>query len=411
MEKLDETTIQVLTVGKMKMCHLTHNRIYQRLGLPDLLLRVVSDSDSTALNEFHEHRTPFRYHGQPPMRLVELVRALEEAEKRHNEGSNGFSDEVVERASDLTVDKYSHLPQPPSLMGFTNGNESMQAAHTKCTDCRKYYGSFLKMWGKIVVDEPGMSQLKAEEQAARLLQGLVLRQFKLSLLDSRRAANPTASRYGWHTKKGCIYVWFPSHFPSSQRHAWLEMNVNDPDPARPEEKERIQDLIDRRLGRGALISIEDDNILLGEPSPKEFLPWEILYGYSTVDLAQIVATEKADRIDCQRPAIRILGTKRMQKLILDIFNQLDSEELNAAVLAERYNLSESTFSRFAGSRWTNADAEIPDLWRNVARTLAFQPAFVEAAQAAGVWPKVQQIMKLNGQNDEQAPYLKPCENG
>ena len=62
-------------------------------------------------------------------------------------------------------------------------------------------------------------------------------------------------------------------------------------------------------------------------------------------------------------------------------------------LAEAFGLSQATLSRFAGSRWrSGARTRLPDLWRNVAQTLARHTAFIEMAEKAGVWGKVQRVL-------------------
>jgi hypothetical protein len=53
-------------------------------------------------------------------------------------------------------------------------------------------------------------------------------------------------------------------------------------------------------------------------------------------------------------------------------------------LAEMFGLNRATFSRFAGSQWRSSGKTVPDLWRNLAETLARHSAFVETARQAGV---------------------------
>jgi len=112
------------------------------------------------------------------------------------------------------------------------------------------------------------------------------------------------------------------------------------------------------------------------------------------DLAATVAQEKAEAIHEQRPAIQALGVSALRALVLRIFDALAEGHYEDSMLADAFGLSKATFSRFAGSRWQAGDnARVPDLWLNVARTLSAHTAFGEAAQRAGVWARVEEVLR------------------
>jgi hypothetical protein len=125
-------------------------------------------------------------------------------------------------------------------------------------------------------------------------------------------------------------------------------------------------------------------------------------------LAAAIASEKADSIEEQRPAIQDLGKAKLKELVCCIFECLADGEYNSAEVSARYRLSKATMSRFAGTRWMGSDdgiEMIPDLWRNTAHVLAYHSDFRTAAKKAGVWGKVSMISNnrnsvAGGRHDE-----------
>jgi len=64
-----------------------------------------------------------------------------------------------------------------------------------------------------------------------------------------------------------------------------------------------------------------------------------------------------------------------------------------------FGLSLSTLSRFAGSHFrftldNDTVTQVPALWRNTAGVLSSHPDFVIAAEKAGVWKQVSQILHI-----------------
>ena len=43
----------------------------------------------------------------------------------------------------------------------------------------------------------------------------------------------------------------------SEKRAWLEANIGEPDPYRPDERKRIQKVIDERLEMGSFFSLDE----------------------------------------------------------------------------------------------------------------------------------------------------------
>jgi hypothetical protein len=171
----------------------------------------------------------------------------------------------------------------------------------------------------------------------------------------------------------------------------------------------VQQLIDERLSRRAIVSLEELKPTLRSDGPAAPETEPAAWGaeLTTRGLAETVAQEKAANLKQQRPAIRKLGAGAVAALIRELFERLSNEESELAPLAQRYGLSKATLSRFAGFQWHAAPAgaggvggtsggasggvgggAVPDLWRNTAHVLTGCEAFREAAADAGVWPRI-----------------------
>lgn len=274
---------------------------YRKLGIIDLLEKIVFDSDRKACEEFHNNRKNFRNRNGECQRCIEYIESLKELELiRKNTGSH-IADETIDFAFDLTVDKFTRLPQDTKSFGQKNSPKSG-------TDCRLYYQAYLKRFYALKRSHSFMSEIQTESVAGKLLGSYVMHHFFLSLREAQRHCNPFVNRYEWRIDGGSIYVWFPKSFPGNERKSWLETFVDTPDPYRPGEKERIQDIIDKNLMKGRFVNIETLDVLESSANTKDpALSWAILYGITTQGLAKTVAKEKALNIAKQRPAIRSLG--------------------------------------------------------------------------------------------------------
>ena len=182
------------------------------------------------------------------------------------------------------------------------------------------------------------SEIELECALGRLLQAFVTRHFHLSLLEARRSANPSISRYVWRVNGiGAVTLWMPKALRGVERKTWLEKNVVDCDPSRPGERERVQAIIDTRLSRGGFVPLHQVEYRLsrGERSRDHgqapSLPKE-----GGVDLAQFIAAEKADSIDLQRPAIRAIGPVNLRALVLAVFENITEEDRSEEELAAAF---------------------------------------------------------------------------
>ena len=355
-------------------------RRYQRLSLPELAERIASQSDREALCELHDHRTLFRLHGGAPVLLVGFVELLCTS-ARAAQFARGNT-VIMDQAYDATIDKFSHI-----LEVATPGADDKRGGH----DCRAYFRAFMKLWTTCGQGEE-LDELGQEARSASILQGQVVRAFHYSCLEARRRANPTRTRYAWQTDVGVISLWMPRSIRGPARCLWLEQNIGTPSSASETERLRIQAVVDERLGLSALVPLDEPSLegeLCEEPSLESLVQEEI----SARGLIEFIADEKADNIAVQRPAIRDLGPVTLPKLVRSILTDLLEGTYEEKRTAESFGISLSTLSRFAGQRWED-DAMPPDLWVNIAHTMAGHETFVEVAKEAGVWARVQQLAPL-----------------
>jgi hypothetical protein len=197
-------------------------------------------------------------------------------------------------------------------------------------------------------------------------------------------------------------VLLPTQIPARQCGRWLSDNIPDVDPSRPGERERVQAVVDRLMVRGKILSIEDvdeSKILTNSAN----IALEIEQQVAVKSLADAVASEKADNIKSQRPAIQKLGSQKLRQLVLEIFEAITDGEYEALSIAEIFAISPATLSRFACSHWssdTGYNIPVPDLWLNTAQVLAGHPAFTDTARETGVLGRVKEILHSSSRRNE-----------
>ena len=368
---------------------INRERDYGRFGLVQLAERIATASDREALREFHDRRAPFRFREGPPSSLVAFVDALA-LTPRSLHCVNG-DDGLLEFARDLTLDKFSRLPQG----GCTPGGHKRRA---KGVDCRHYFREFLRQMRAGPSRESRVNRLDEEQRAALLLQRYVVRHFHLACLEARRRCNPARFRYLWHADGGVISVWMPRRMSGRDCGAWLRAHVADDDLHRKNSASRVQAIVDSHLGVPRHVFLEncpeEDLRQSSVNDPRDRMAIEDRITVS--GLAAVVAEEKAENIHAQRPAVQALGRECLKRLIHRIFDALSEDRYEEKAIAEDFKMNRSTFSRFAGSRWRNgSDFPPPDLWTNLAHVLSTHAAFVELAETTGVTDTVLEMSALS----------------
>jgi hypothetical protein len=356
---------------------------YRNLPLVKVVKKIVEKNDRHALEEFHNHRTLFTYGDRPPMLFTDYVNELRKSTANRTWlAPNAL--ELADNAYDLTIDKFNNLPRR------VKNKRSTIMKQTK-TDCRLYFKAFLdRVARSLKIDPPG-NQIEEEARAAMTMQGLVKRHFSLSRLEAERKANPFWSRYNWRIKGATICVWLPVSLGGMERRAWLVKNINNPNPKRESERERIQSIIYQKLVKEIYVSIEKADDF---PNEEKLPPSSDSGETFGISLAEVVAEEKARNISQQRPSIKALGEEKLKLLILRIFNDISSGKYEDGKVARDFSLSEATFSRFAGSEWDREGSNIPDLWLNTAEVLSTHPTLKEVAVSTGVWKQVQTTLEM-----------------
>ena len=351
-------------------CH--SSSCYGSMSLVDLA-KDIEKGDSGALHKFHNERPVFRYGQREPQLFVEFLDLLrKDAEKTQWNGPQ--SAELADKAYDITLDKFTNLPVDAS--GGTSFSKG------KGSDCRLYFGAYLRRVKQSFAQTPPDGPIAEEIRAAKILQNFVRYHFYKSRQEAERRCNKFWSRYEWRIKGGRICVYLPVSLDGNKRGEWLRKNIDNPDPSRPNERKRIQAIIDRKFVKERFIPLDNARFI---PSNDTSHCWEQSEESLGRSLATIVSEEKADNIHKLRPSIRILGPEHLKALILKIFDAIDCGQSVDGHLASEFGLSPSTFSRFAGSRWDLSDpsSSAPDLWENVAGVLSENSVFREVIRETG----------------------------
>ncbi len=343
---------------------------YSKFSLHDLLVLIVVENDLSALQELHDKRTVFQYGHQSRLLLAEYLKCLKDSTSV--KGSCQF----VDQAYDYTIDKFSNIPKMSVCQKY-NGKSTGP-------DCRKYYQAIVND-----ISKESSKNLLTDLLSARKLQGLVTRHFFLSLREIKRSSH--SSRYNWKLPNGSISVTMPKSISGSRRLVWLQQNITDPNPKCVEEQQRIQEIINQRLGTGEPVYL-DNSKLPGWCVANAVYSQKQRFKVNGVDfidtVAEAVAEEKSQRISLQRKAIKVLGKQRLKTMILRIFEDLGNGNYKDIRICTAYGISKATFSRFAGSRWNK---NIPDLWSNLAQVIATNHSFIETARNAGVWDRINHV--------------------
>ncbi|MBC2714914.1 MAG: hypothetical protein HF978_06355 [Desulfobacteraceae bacterium] len=365
---------------------------YRSLSLIELVEQIIFYRDHQALNEFHTNRTIFTYNNSKPMLFINFIDNLRKSfANREWRGHNDL--ELADIAYDLTKAKFTSLPNPEKISA-ANKKKNMKQPRT---NCRYYFKAFLKhITDNLKTNQP-ISKIKEEYIAARAMQGLVIRHFNFSIIEAKRKTNHFWSRYYWDINSDKICVWLPKSLKGRERREWLKKNINNPDLKQPEEKERIQTIIDQKMIKERFVRFSEvENGT--EPETSSF--WSDSDEEMGICLAKTVANEKAANIKKLRRSIQALGEDKLKEFILCVFDNISSGDFSDGILAKKFGVSKATFSRFAGSQWFETDSNVPDLWFNTAHVLSKHNIFKEVAIETGFWKQVQNVLEKGTHNED-----------
>ena len=357
-------------------------RLYQYISLAPLIGEIVHFSDRGALEEFHSRPLFVTSNGERKC-LSDFL---------HYHALRGLSSNdslLLDRTYDRTVEKFTSLPS----------DSAQKSGQRKRINCRYYFRAFLNHYNQ--VKKPEWSASQQELEAAKLLQQFVARQLHYSFLECKRNTGPRWKPYRWRCNGEVVRLWFPPFLDSKQRKEWLYGHVNHLMQEESSfQRESIQARIDEYFyGQQPVSTYESFT------EKPRFDLWAE-HSLTVHGLAHTIAQEKTLKIHEQRPAIKILGGRKLQQLIHRIFQDVSQDDYHMADVAAAFEISASTLTRFAGIRWgknmTNHNkVAIPDLWRNTARILAQDAAFVETAVEIGLWDQAQRVLDaINQRSDE-----------
>ena len=370
---------------------------YGRVPLIQLAMGISQWADHQALRELHANRSVFRNRSNQLVVLAEFLADLRDRDITFQ--WCGRDPVVVDQAYDLTLSKFLNLPsQRP---------DGRQNAEHDGPDCRHYYRAFCNHAAAVLKEQPAGNLLDRELRAATLLQTLVTRHFYLSCLECWRRAQKLVRRYRWQVDGASLLIWLPVEMSGRRCRRWLETNFPDVDPKRPGERDRLQGRVDRLLARRRVLSLDRLSASEGQVLAHHSRP-QCADDISIHGLAAVVAGEKAENLEAQRPSIKVLGGPTVKRLVETVFESLATNQHKAETIARTFGLSKATFSRFAGCHWrrdsgASGESAVPDLWRNTAHILASCEEFVAVARQAGVWDRVRRVI---GDADSQEGEVK-----
>lgn len=350
---------------------------YSDIPVVELIALVTEESDRDALREFHDNRMIFALESGDAMVMAKFIDTI--CCSRWAMALAGCNYNLIEKAYYHLIDRFSNLPNEEYPDGV---------------DCRYYFDAFLTNVHSYFEQNDITNPLKRELIAAKTLQNMVVRHFKYCLKESCRQSNPLRSRYQWHVNGGSITVWMPVFKSGGERKSWLDENIDAPDPSRAGERYRIQQIIDSLLGTPVIHGF-DGEFIHSDSAENDFVP-----DCEQIDvkgLAKAVADEKTQNIDSMRPAIRSLGKQKLAELIRSIFRDISYDCYEEKAVAEKFTISRPTLSRFAGSRWRISDSACPpDLWSNLAKVLAKNDSYKQAARNCRIWDRVLETIRIKG---------------
>lgn len=360
-----------------------------------LIQRIVNASDKSALMVLLETRRLFWIKDESPLLLPEFLSILRAKELKFSARID-----LADCAYDLTLAKYSNFPD--MIEKEETKNYRIKGANT---DCRKYYRAFLRAIGRGRNLGGVRSRFQEEVDAGRLLKKLVRKNFLRSKQECERDT-PFAVRYTLTNGSGKkIYLWYPSYMAVNKFKFWLKETTERISVNAPNAQEKIQNLIERDLGRGYHISFDEMGADRMQNEADTSSAIEAKEGYVFVrKLAEAVAEEKSERVATLRPAIGKLGKDGVKELVLQIFSEIDREDYQVSRLAGQYGISKAALSRFAGSAWSGRaevddSVEIPDLWKNTAQILAAEPIFMETVASTGFSGTLEWVLSHIGEKE------------
>lgn len=354
---------------------------YRRLPLVEVVSRIVHDGDRMALSEFHTHRTLFS--SGAGVRVVFMPYLQDVFCQAWVRRLCNLRDDVLETALDEAQARFVMLPAEASA-----GSPSRNGH-----DCRRYFRFLLRLMSQWRSEHPEADRLQEEEMGARITKSVVDLQIPRACREALRRLDRTRSRHSFNCNGRTITVYMPTCKSGHKRREWLEQNMAHLGQDSAVGRHELQQAINRSLGHARCVPLTPtigEHISLRAYRSRSECP--IGDDQGGTRLIDIIADEKAERINQQRPTIQNLGPQRLRALVQRILEAIVDGDYVQAEVAREWGLDKATMNRFARVRWESGTT-IPDLYANIAETIASNTDLVEAARETGVWHRVEAVFQ------------------
>jgi len=364
-----------------------NSQVYNSFSTAELISRIARLSDQDALNHLISSRKLLWYSNKLFL-LPDFLILLRE---------NYYRPYIIIPSDERDLDEKIDLTYDRTLQKFLILKPQDEIKPIPGPYCNHQYHRMNQEILKLKEESPNLNEVELESEVSRIFHKTVISHLRYSWLETCRITNRFSKRYRWRVKGGFIELKKPSWMDGRAFGNWLNENIPNPDHTSKNEKERVQDIIDQIFGFGSIARIdlnEERKMELSvsyDPVEKEAKK------YVSINLYKIVAHEKAELVQKQRPAIRKLGKEKLKELVLYILDNYLSEDKTDEDIAEEFGISKSTFSRFAGKDWrknpgSRSEIIIPDLWKNMASVIMQNPVIAETAISLGIKDFIDKIV-------------------
>jgi hypothetical protein len=301
---------------------------------------------------------------------------------------------VDDIAWDLMVDAFSHLPEVLESAAGRSGRGTR-------VDCRWYFRALYRRLSKVRrrLHAAGVEELA--NAMRRTVRRFLNRQYIRSRKEAKRRES-TSSRYALTDHGKSFEVYVPRDLYGLKRRQRMTQIAASVDPTVADARAQIQQLVDQQIGTRQVHSL-DDKVAAGL-AVNQLLPWPLEYGLSVEGLIETTRQEKEAMSPFLPPSFQKLGREKRWNLITEVLEILATgQPLELSKLAAKYAMNKVSLWRLCNNMAWDEDGEphVPLLYRNIASLLAQYRPWVEAAKAAGVWDRVDDI--VGTQNAESDP--------
>lgn len=348
--------------------------IYDSKSILELCRSIVDKSDPKEIDYLIRKRKILNQETGNAMTVLEYIQYLSLKDRAED---RDYVNEYIE----YTYHKLTHIPD--NNLKCKNGSIKRQI------DCTKFYKRYLDyVTNKLIKGSHKQSVIKQIALCENAFLYFVKTEYKRSKSDVQYKFSEY-SRYNWKVNGEMIRnLYMPRIIRGRDRTLWLKANIPQPDPRNPGERERVQQIINATPFHTFLHYVKEEKFSSNETDDTHSLSKTFLAILRDKGIVEALAREKTHPVILkkQRTSIRNLKEAKLREMIYDIFHMLETKHHCANAIAEKYDLSVATFSRFASTRWNKepSDSEnLPDLWNNLSELLSHDEEFMTVAREYG----------------------------